>query len=189
LTHHSQSRTQPGSAVQRPETTESRNPSHVCTLQTLSLTSGPRPVFPPTPDLAVEKGLHGDRLKTTTRSTHRTESHSASWLTSGGQPHASHLDGVAPTPRKHNRNGHAVTQRAYNRRNTLNTWNSVQPTDSPVSLKHNASTGRDTLYTWRTVLTSGHRMLTPQTTEEGKAQLAGNSPEGKRQHRLSLTRK
>ncbi|MQL68809.1 hypothetical protein Taro_001103 [Colocasia esculenta] len=36
------------------------------------------------------------------------------------------------------------------------------------------SIDRDTLYTWRTVLTGGHRMSTPQTTEEGKAQLAGN---------------
>ena len=96
---HTVSRTQLGSVARRPVTTEALNPSHVCTLQTLSLASGPRPVFPLRLTLAVEKGLHGDRLKTTKRSTHRTESHSMSRLTSGGQPHASHLDGVAPTPR------------------------------------------------------------------------------------------
>ncbi|MQM02389.1 hypothetical protein Taro_035158 [Colocasia esculenta] len=50
------------------------------------------------------------------------------------------------------------------------------------------STGRDTLYTWRIVLTGGHHMSTPQTTEEGKAQLAENSPADRRQHRLPLTR-
>ncbi|MQL82238.1 hypothetical protein Taro_014708, partial [Colocasia esculenta] len=91
-------RTQLGSVARRPVTTEALNPNHVCTLQTLSLASGPRPAFPLRLTLAVEKGLHGDRLKTTKRSTHRTELHSMSRLTSGGQPHASRLDGVALTP-------------------------------------------------------------------------------------------
>ncbi|MQL99391.1 hypothetical protein Taro_032117, partial [Colocasia esculenta] len=136
------------SAVRRPVTTESLNPSHVCTLQTLSLTSGPRLVFPPTPDLAVEKGLHGDWLETTTRSTHRTETLSTSRLTGGGPPHAKPLDGASlhvqeygKTPREYRRkhsqrlehhtaDGHHVspsqhsqTQREHKQRHSLHLAN------------------------------------------------------------------
>ncbi|MQL72853.1 hypothetical protein Taro_005197 [Colocasia esculenta] len=101
--------------AQRPVTTESLNPSHVCTLQTLSLASGPRPVFPLRLTLAVEKGLHGDRLETTTRSTYRTETLSTSWLTGGGPPHTGHLDRASLYVQVTNRNRGTVTQREYER--------------------------------------------------------------------------
>ncbi|MQL67817.1 hypothetical protein Taro_000119 [Colocasia esculenta] len=101
--------------ARRPVTTESLNPSHVCTLQTLSLASSPRPVFPLRLTLAVEKGLHGDRLETTTRSTHRTEMLSMSWLTDGGPPHAGHLDRVSLYVQVTNRNRSTVTQCEYRR--------------------------------------------------------------------------
>ncbi|MQL89234.1 hypothetical protein Taro_021804 [Colocasia esculenta] len=108
--------TQLGSMARRPVTTEALNPSHVCTLQTLSLASGPRPVLPLRLTLAVEKGLHGDRLKTTTRSTHRTETLSTSWLTDRGPPHTGHLDRASLYVQVTNRNRSTVTRREYRRR-------------------------------------------------------------------------
>ncbi|MQL97805.1 hypothetical protein Taro_030497 [Colocasia esculenta] len=109
------SRTQLGSVARRPVTTESLNPSHVCTLQTLSLASGPRPVFPLRLTLAVEKGLHEDRLKTTTRSTHRMETLSMSWLNGGGPPHTSHLDRASLYVQVTNKNRETVTPHEYGR--------------------------------------------------------------------------
>ncbi|MQL95177.1 hypothetical protein Taro_027841 [Colocasia esculenta] len=101
--------------VRRPITTESLNPSYVCTLQTLSLASGPGPVFPLRLTLAVEKGLHGDWLETTTRSTHRTEALSTSWLTGGGPPHTGHLDRKSLYVQVTNKNRGTVTPHEYGR--------------------------------------------------------------------------
>ncbi|MQM22523.1 hypothetical protein Taro_055575 [Colocasia esculenta] len=81
----------------------------------LSLASGPRPVFHLRLTLEVEKGLHEDRLETTTRSTHRTETLSTTWLTDGGPPHAGHLDKASLYVQVTNRNRSTVTQREYRR--------------------------------------------------------------------------